>query len=84
MQSALGSLVDVKHNEQELEDELADLLSKEEPTVSSPGKHIPSICLFRCNIFTEIIVKLIFQTFQLHLITVWKVKIWIFIGDSNY
>lgn len=46
MQSALGSLVDVKHNEQELEDELADLLSKEEPTVSSPEKHIPGICLF--------------------------------------
>lgn len=52
MQSALGSLVDVKHNEQELEDELAELLSKEEPTVSSPEKHIPGICLITCNIFT--------------------------------
>ncbi|KAL4112908.1 hypothetical protein QTP88_016627 [Uroleucon formosanum] len=46
MQSAMGSLVDVKqkYNEQELEDELADLLSKDEPAVSNTGKyHIPDL-----------------------------------------
>lgn len=71
MQSALGSLVDVKHNEQELEDELADLLSKEEPTVSSPGKYLPGICLITCKILRVLnYYKKYFQTFQLHLITV--------------
>lgn len=43
MQSAMSSLVDVKqkYNEQELEDELADLLSKDEPSI---GKyHIPDL-----------------------------------------
>ncbi|XP_026814013.1 charged multivesicular body protein 7 isoform X3 [Rhopalosiphum maidis] len=46
MQSAMGSLVDVKqkYNEQELEDELADLLGKDEPTVSNTEKHhIPDL-----------------------------------------
>lgn len=88
MQSALGSLVDVKHNEeqQELEDELANLLSKDEPTVSSPEKYIPGICfcLILCNILTVINFGPNLQTFQLHLITVWKVKIWTYSGDSNY
>jgi len=48
MQSAMGSLVDVKqkYNEQELEDELADLLSKDEPTTSNTGKyHVPGSVL---------------------------------------
>lgn len=42
MQSAMSSLGDMsnKHNEQELEDELADLLSEDEPTnVSKTSKH---------------------------------------------
>lgn len=49
MQSAMSSMsnfADVKHNEQELEDELADLLSKNEPKVSKTEKHhIPGIIL---------------------------------------
>lgn len=44
MQSALGSLVDVStQNEQEFEDELANLLGKEEPITPSPEKYIPGI-----------------------------------------
>lgn len=46
MQSAMGSLVDIKqkYNEQELEDELADLLSKDESVASNTGKlHIPDL-----------------------------------------
>jgi hypothetical protein len=47
MQSALGSVVNVKHNEQELEDELADLLSKDNPAVSIPRSHnIPGIICY--------------------------------------
>lgn len=38
MQSALSSLVDDKHNNQELEDELADLLNKDMPPISSAKK----------------------------------------------
>lgn len=49
MQSAMSNMsnfADVKHNEQELEDELADLLSKDEPNVSKIEKHhIPGIIL---------------------------------------
>jgi len=54
MQSAMGSLVDVKqkYNEQELEDELADLLSKDEPAASNTGKYlIPGSILVAFNIF---------------------------------
>lgn len=54
MQSAMGSLVDVKqkYNEQELEDELADLLSKDEPAASNTGKYlIPGSALVAFNIF---------------------------------
>lgn len=54
MQSAMGSLVDVKqkYNEQELEDELADLLSKDEPAISNTGKyHVPGSVLVAYNIF---------------------------------
>ena len=53
MQSAMGSLVDVKqkYNEQELEDELADLLSKDEPAASNTGKYfIPGTVLVALNI----------------------------------
>lgn len=51
MQSAMSSLVDIKHNEQELEDELADLLSKDEPITSSKEKHhIPGIILVQYKI----------------------------------
>lgn len=62
MQSALGShVVNVKHNEQEFEDELANLLSEDGPVVSSPGKHnIPGIISVTCNIFISIILKFIF------------------------
>lgn len=61
MQSALGSAVNVKHNEQELEDELADLLSKEDPAVSSPRKYnIPGIISVICYILISIIEKFIF------------------------
>lgn len=49
MQSAMSNMsnfADVKHNEQELEDELTDLLSKDEPNVSKIEKHrIPGIIL---------------------------------------
>lgn len=47
MESAMSNLVDVKHNEQELEDELADLLSEDEPpNVSNTDKHrFPGIVL---------------------------------------
>lgn len=38
--SSLGGFNDAKHNDQELEDELADLLSKDEPSVSKEGKQI--------------------------------------------
>lgn len=49
MQTAMGGLIDVKHNEQELEDELADLLSEDEPNISSKGKyHIPGTYCFCC------------------------------------
>lgn len=42
----MSTLVDVKHNEQELEDELADLLNEDEPNISSKGTHrIPGIFL---------------------------------------
>lgn len=51
MQTAMGGLIDVKHNEQELEDELADLLNKDEPNISSKGKHhIPGITFVVCNL----------------------------------
>jgi len=40
----MSTLVDVKHDEQELEDELADLLNKDEPNIPSKGTHhIPGI-----------------------------------------
>lgn len=47
MESAMSNLVDVKHNEKDLEDELADLLSEDEPNVSNTDdKHrIPGIFL---------------------------------------
>jgi len=54
MQSAMGSLVDVKqkYNEQELEDELADLLRKDEPVASNTGKYlIPGSALVAFSIF---------------------------------
>jgi len=57
MQTAMGSLVDVKqkYNEQELEDELADLLSKDEPAASNTGKyHIPGRVLVAFNIFAGV------------------------------
>jgi len=60
MQSAMGSLVDVKqkYNEQELEDELANLLSKDEPAVSNTGKyHVPGSVLLACNIFAGVGVR---------------------------
>jgi len=42
----MSTLVDVKHNEQELEDELADLLNKDESNLSSERTHhIPGIIL---------------------------------------
>jgi len=43
IQSAMGSLIDkqsAKHNEQELEDELADLLNEDEPNKLSKGNHL--------------------------------------------
>jgi len=60
MQSAMGSLVDVKqkYNEQELEDELADLLSKDEPTASDTGKYqIPGIVLVGCNVSIVLMIE---------------------------
>lgn len=46
MQTALSSLVDVKHNEQDLEDELADLLSKDEPNIPTTEKqNVPGTVL---------------------------------------
>lgn len=59
MQSAMGSLVDVKqkYNEQELEDELADLLSKDESIASNTGKlHIPGSILVACNMLIVVII----------------------------
>lgn len=55
MQSAMSSMsnfADVKHNEQELEDELADLLSKDETNVSKIEKHhIPGIILLYKSLY---------------------------------
>lgn len=55
MQSAMSNmsnLADVKHNEQELEDELADLLSKDEPNISKIEKHlIPGIILLYKSLY---------------------------------
>jgi len=59
MQSAMGSLVDVKqkYNEQELEDELADLLNKDESVASNTGKlHIPGNSLIACNMLIEVMI----------------------------
>jgi len=59
MQSAMGSLVDVKqkYNEQELEDELADLLSKDESITSNTGKlHIPGSILVACNMLIVVMI----------------------------
>jgi len=64
MQSAMGSLVDVKqkYNEQELEDELADLLGKDEPTSSNIGKYnITGSVLVAYNV--SIVVMIVKQTF---------------------
>lgn len=58
MQSAMSSLVDVsnKHNEQELEDELADLLKNDKPNISKTGKHhIPGIISIVYKIILTII-----------------------------
>jgi len=58
MQSAMSSLVDIKHNEQELEDELAHLLNKDESNISSKEiRHIPGIFLIAYNLFTVTIKK---------------------------
>lgn len=82
MQTAMGSLVDdkLKHNEQELEDELAILLKNDEPTVPSADKHhIPGILLSMKASVTYTNEKLIFQIFQLLLMTVLKMQKWILI-----
>jgi len=87
MQSAMGSLVDVKqkYNEQELEDELADLLSKDEPIASNTEKHhIPGSILVTCNVAIVIMIeKYILQTYQMYQTTVWKVKNWTLTVDSS-
>lgn len=61
MQSAMSSLVDVKHNEQELEDELANLLNKDEQNIPSKEKYpIPGIILIAYNLFTIVTIKNLF------------------------
>jgi len=75
MQSAMSNLVDVKHhNEQELEDELADLLSKDEPNELKTEKHhIPGILFIVCYMYYIITILnelLIFQIFQMYQTTV--------------
>lgn len=83
----MGSLVDVKqkYNEQELEDELADLLSKDEPTTSNTGKHhIPGSVLLGCNISIVLMnEKQFLQTCQMYQTTVWKAKNWTSTGDFS-
>lgn len=85
MQSAMGSLVDVKqkYNEQELEDELADLLSNDKPNA---GKHlIPgSVLVANNNVSTLLLFEQqILQTSRMYRITVWKARNWNSTGDSS-
>lgn len=87
MQTAMGSLVDdkFKHNEQELEDELADLLKNDKPTVppSADRHHIPGIVSSMDVSVTYTDEKLIFQIFQLLLTTALKMKKLTLIEDSR-
>jgi len=77
--SSLGGFTDVKHNDQELEDELANLLSEDEPSVLKKEKHlIPGIVFVVYNNIEYIILiinkQYIFQTFQAYQIIVLKMK----------
>lgn len=77
--SSLGGFSDVKHNDQELEDELADLLNEDEPSVMKKEKHlIPGNVFVVYNNIEHIILIInkqpIFQTFQAYQIIVLKVK----------
>lgn len=85
----MGSLIDkqsAKQNEQELEDELADLLSEDEPNISSKGNHrMPGIIFAVFYIYVNVVnEKCIFQTSQMYRTAVSKMKIWTLIKDYNH